>query len=83
MLQATGSEEARAFVLDMAKRAKENGVSTSLGAVTDNFVKKYDSPGKPDLFDAIRQLIKEGLLKVEKRDQAVFLSLSDAHCARA
>gem|GEM_PF-3013064 len=68
MLLMQNMEEERTFVMEMVEKADEAGECLDLGTVTDSFVKKHDSSRKPSLFDAIRQLKAEGLIRLENHD---------------
>ena len=75
MLLTQGVEEERNFVLAMVKEAGKKGESIGLATVTDSFVKKHDWARRPGLFDAIRQLKKEGLIILEIPGNEVIINL--------
>lgn len=68
MLPMQNMDEERQFVLEMIEQADEAGECLDLGTVTDSFVKKHHSSRKPSLFDAIRQMKAEGLIRLESRN---------------
>lgn len=83
MLLKQGSEAERSFVLGMAREAIEKGENLTLTAVTTGFEKKHHWSNRPSLFEAIKQLNEEGLIRLENHEDDVLVRLPEKFCSTA